>query len=107
MAFGTGRDGTAVAEGVDMGRRLHTVALAWTRLVLFASALAVLTPAPAQAEDIWCRLFGAGCGGGGGSASQSTTQRDVPEIDPGTLASGIALAAGGAAILRDRVRRRR
>jgi hypothetical protein len=85
-----------------MGRRLHTA----VRLFFVAGSLAVLTPAPAQAEDIWCRLFGAGCAGGG-SASQNSTQRNAPEIDPGALSSAIALAAGGAAILRDRVRRRR
>lgn len=76
--------------------------------VLYTAALAsfvLLLPLPAHA-DIWCEIFNVGCGGGG-STTQSSTERDAPEIDSGALAHALALAVGGAAILRDRVRRRR
>lgn len=88
-----------------MGRRLGDAALVGTRVLVAAAALSVLAPVPAHA-DLWCDIFNVGCGGGG-STTQSNTERDAPEIDPGALASALALAAGGAAILRDRVRRRR
>lgn len=72
--------------------------------VLYGAALAalVMTPRPAHA-DIWCEIFNVGCGGG--STAQSSTERDAPEIDPAAVANGIALAMGGAAILRGRRRR--
>jgi hypothetical protein len=89
-----------------MNSRLRTYVLAGGRAFLVAGSLAVLTPGPAHADDLWCRIFGVGCGGSG-STTASSTERDAPEIDPGALASAIALAAGGAAILRGRVRRRR
>jgi len=89
-----------------MGRRLRIRALVGSRALLAALSLTVLAPMPAHADDIWCRIFNVGCGGGG-TTTQSNTERDAPEIDPGALANAIALAAGGAAILRDRVRRRR
>jgi hypothetical protein len=88
-----------------MGRRIGGRALVGTRLLFAAVALSALAPIPAHA-DVWCDIFNVGCGGGG-STTQSNTQRDAPEIDPGALANAIALAAGGAAILRDRARRRR
>ena len=90
-----------------MGRRLYTRVLVGSRVLFVALSLSMLTPAAAHAEDIWCRVLSIGCSGGGGTTSESNTERDAPEIDPGTVASAIALAAGGAAILRDRVRRRR
>ena len=85
--------------------RLHTTVLVGSRMLFVAMAFALLTPKAAQAADIWCRWFGAGCSDGG-SASQNSA-RETPEIDPNALGSAIALAAGGAAIFRDRVRRRR
>jgi hypothetical protein len=88
-----------------MGRRLGDRALVGTRVLFAAVALAVLAPIPAHA-DIWCDIFSLGCGGGGTTA-RSNTERDAPEIDPGALANAIALAVGGAAIVRDRGRRRR
>lgn len=89
-----------------MNRRLRTNVRAGARGLLTAGFLVALTAGPAQADDFWCRVFGVGCGGSG-ATSASNTQRDAPEIDPGAVASALALAAGGAAILRDRVRRRR
>jgi len=88
-----------------MGRRLGDRALVGARALFAAVAFSVLAPIPAHA-DIWCDIFNVGCGGGG-TTTQSNTERDAPEIDPGALANAIALAVGGAAILRDRVRRRR
>jgi len=77
------------------------------RIVTAAILLCASSPANAQA-DMWCWLFGSGCGGGHGTTTnQGSTQRATPEIDPNTLANAIALAAGGAALLGDRVRRRR
>jgi len=76
-------------------------------IVCAMTVLGVLSPTPARA-DVWCWLFGSGCDGR--SASRDTSsQRDggAPEIDPGTLGSALALAGGGAAILADRLRRRR
>ena len=89
-----------------MGRRIGGRALVGTRVFFAAVALSVLAPMPAHADDIWCAIFNVGCGGNG-TTTQSGTERDAPEIDPGALANAIALAAGGAAILRGRVRRRR
>lgn len=78
-------------------------------LALQAAALAVVlsgvAPTPAHA-DVWCWLFG-GCGGSSNASHQTSTNRNTPEIDPGALANAIALAVGGAALLSDRVRRRR
>ena len=71
-------------------------------------ALTVFAPPPAHA-DLWCWLFNSGCGGSDSATSSQQTlpDRAAPEVDPGTLAGAIALAAGGAAMLSDRVRRRR
>lgn len=88
-----------------MGRSLGGRALVSTRALFAAVGLSLLAPMPAHA-DIWCAIFNVGCGGGG-TTTQSSTDRDAPEIDPGALANAIALAVGGAAIVRDRVRRRR
>lgn len=71
-----------------------------------AVVLAVLTPTPAHA-DFWCWLFGSGCGKGGASEQQASPQRGAPEIDPGALGNAIALAAGGAVLVGNRLRRRR
>jgi len=49
--------------------------------------------------EYWCWLFGSGCGG----SREASSQQGVPEIDPGALVSAIALAAGGVAMLSDRV----
>jgi hypothetical protein len=81
-------------------------ALAW-RAGAFALALSAIAPAPAHA-DLWCWLFGSGCDDGRATSSQETLPGTAaPEVDPGTLAGAVALAAGGAALLTDRVRRRR
>ena len=78
------------------------------RVIMLAGILAVVSPRPAVAGDLWCWLFNSGCGGRGSSAEQETLpDRSTPEIDPGLVAGAIALAAGGAAMLSDRVRRRR
>jgi hypothetical protein len=76
--------------------------------VVFA-AVVLLASAPMRAEaDVWCWLFGSGCGAGRGTTTTSgSPDRAAPEIDPNALACAIALAAGGAAVLGDRVRRRR
>lgn len=90
-----------------MGRGFRTRTRRGLRVVLAGVLLLASTPVRAEA-DVWCWLFGSGCGGRGGAAtSQSAPDRATPEIDPSTLASAIALAAGGAALLGDRVRRRR
>lgn len=90
-----------------MGRLIRTrlsLALGAATLMILCS---VVAPASAHA-DWWCWLFGDGCGGSHGDASQQTLpDRSAPEFDPGVLAGAIALAAGGAAMLSDRVRRRR
>jgi len=76
--------------------------------VLLAAALFAARPSVAEA-GFWCWLLG-DCGGGAGGSTttqQRAPERAAPEVDPRTLASAIALAAGGAALLRDRLRRRR
>jgi hypothetical protein len=87
-----------------MGSRTRSGLRIFTAVILLSAS----SPATAHA-DMWCWLFGSGCGGGGHdtATSQSAPQRATPEIDPNALASAIALAAGGAALLGDRVRRRR
>jgi len=75
------------------------------RAAAFVVVLSGLAPTSAHA-DVWCWLFG-GCGGSGNAAQQTSPNRSTPEIDPGALANAIALAIGGAALLTDRVRRRR
>jgi hypothetical protein len=92
---------------VVMGTELRIRARHDLRVVVAAGLL--LASAPARAEaDMWCWLFGSGCGGGSGATTrQGSPDRVAPEIDPNALACAIALAAGGAALLGDRVRRRR
>lgn len=75
------------------------------RVALLTSLLAVTTPARAEA-DFWCWLFGSGCSGNGNGTTERAN-REAPEIDPNALAGAFALAAGGAAMLGDRLRRRR
>ena len=76
------------------------------RIVVASAMFSVIAPQPANA-GLWCWLFG-GCGDGRGVTHESAApEQAAPEIDPGALASAIALAAGGAAMLSDRVRRRR
>ncbi|MCC6849114.1 MAG: hypothetical protein IT294_11495 [Deltaproteobacteria bacterium] len=78
------------------------------RAAAVAIAAAVVSPVPAHA-DFWCWLLG-DCGDGGRgstSARETSPEQGAPEIDPGTLAGAAAVAAGGAALLGDRVRRRR
>jgi len=72
------------------------------RIVFVAMMFSATAPPNAEAS-IWCWLFGSGCGG----SREASSQQGVPEIDPGALVSAIALAAGGVAMLSDRVRRRR
>ncbi len=88
---------------MGLGFRMR-MTLALRALALMAT-LSAVAPTPAHA-DIWCWLFG-GCGHGSSAAQQTTPDRSTPEIDPGTLLNALALAAGGAALLSDRVRRRR
>ena len=91
-----------------MGSDFRTRALNSFRVVTVALLLSASSPANAEA-NVWCWLFGSGCGGGadGTTTSQGSPERATPEIDPNALANAIALAAGGAALLGDRVRRRR
>lgn len=70
-----------------------------------AVMLGVLSPTPARA-DFWCWLFGSGCGGGTAN-EQVASPQGAPEVDPGTLASALALVAGGTVVLGSALRRRR
>jgi hypothetical protein len=88
-----------------MGSGLQRRASLTLRAAFMAVIISALSPTAAHA-DFWCWLVG-NCGGGGGTTHESSPQREAPEIDPGALASAIALAAGGAVLLGDRVRRRR
>ena len=90
-----------------MGSGFRERALNGLRVVTAAVLLSASSPANAEA-NVWCWLFGSGCDGGGGTTTnQGSPEHATPEIDPNALASAIALAAGGAALLGDRVRRRR
>ena len=91
-----------------MGSGFRKRALNGFRVVTAAVLLSASSPANAEA-NMWCWLFGSGCGGGGGgtTTSEGSPNRATPEIDPNALANAIVLAAGGAALLGDRVRRRR
>ena len=40
------------------------------------------------------------------TASAIVTRPSAPEVDPGTIASAVALAIGGLAVLTDKLRRR-
>ncbi len=101
-----GGTGVALEEGMRGSFRWRT------RSFLQAASLAVMLSAlsPSAAEaGFWCWLVG-NCGDGRSSSSttrQSAPEHGAPEIDPGALASAIALALGGAALIGDRVRRRR
>ncbi|MCC6766029.1 MAG: hypothetical protein IT293_15335 [Deltaproteobacteria bacterium] len=91
-----------------MDDRTHRRARLAVRAALFAIAATALSPVPARA-DFWCWLLG-DCGNGGRdatSAREAAPEQGAPEIDPGTLAGALAVATGGAAMLGDRVRRRR
>ncbi len=66
--------------------------LSFLGVTAFAVALAITTPTPAHA-------FLDGLLGGDGP------DNGAPEIDPSAIGSAVALALGGAAMLRDRVRR--
>lgn len=46
-------------------------------------------------------------GGGGGRGGGGRSGGSVPEIDPGSAGAAIAIAAGGMAVLRDKIRRKR
>lgn len=92
-----------------MGRGYRSRVQVVLRAIVVAALLCAARPSVAEAS-FWCWLLG-DCGGHG-TGTSTTSERDAPvratpEIDPGTLASAIALAAGGAAMLGDRVRRRR
>jgi hypothetical protein len=76
------------------------------RAALVALSVSLMAPAPAHA-DFWCWLFNSGCNGGGPATQQTSERAAAPEIDPNALVNALALVAGGAAILADRVRRRR
>jgi hypothetical protein len=90
-----------------MGSDLGTRGRLAVRAGALAVTLSVLAPASAHA-DLWCWLFNSGCDGSRSTSSQATSSgTGAPEIDPGALAGAIALAAGGVAMLNDRVRRRR
>jgi hypothetical protein len=88
-----------------MGSKFRTPVVLGLRAAFAVVMFSAIAPAPAEAS-LWCWLLGAGCGGNA-TNRESAAQREAPEIDPGGLASAIALAAGGAAMLSDRVRRRR
>lgn len=90
-----------------MGRGFCTRKGGTLRAAVLALTLVAMRPSVAEA-GFWCWLLG-DCGGGGGSGTsqQRAPESAAPEVDPGTLATAIALAAGGAAVLGDRVRRRR
>ena len=75
------------------------------RAAFLALAVSMMAPAPAHA-DFWCWLFKTGCGGGGPTTNQTSERTAAPEIDPQALAGTLALLAGGASILADRIRRR-
>jgi hypothetical protein len=87
-----------------MERNIRGRVASGIRLVILGLMLSTIAPRTAEAS-LWCWLFGSDCDGGG--TQRTTSQRAIPEIDFGTLPSAIALAAGGAAMLSDRVRRRR
>ncbi len=73
--------------------------------LVLAVMLSVTTATNAEA-GFWCWIFGSGCGRGG-TTQQTSPTRGAPELDPQMLAGVVALAAGGAALIGDRVRRRR
>ncbi len=90
-----------------MGRTLRARIRVGLRIGIVAVLVSATTPSRADAS-LWCWLFGSDCGGGStATEQQGSPGRATPEIDPNALASAVALAAGGAAVLRDRVRRRR
>ena len=74
------------------------------RAAFVALCVSLMAPAPAHA-DFWCWLFNSGCGGGP-TTHQTSERAAAPEIDPNALADTLALLAGGASILADRLRRR-
>ena len=88
-----------------MRGRLHRRARALSGAAAVAVMVTIVAPAPAHA-DFWCWLFKSGCDGGP-TTQQSSDRAAAPEIDPQALAGTLAMLAGGAAILADRVRRRR
>ena len=90
---------------VVVGLGIRTRMTLASRAAALAVVLSAVAPASAHA-DMWCWLFGS-CGGSSHASQQTSPNRSTPEIDPGALASAIALAVGGAALLSDRVRRRR
>jgi len=87
------------------GRFQRRIGLAM-RAAVVTVVLSALAPAPAHA-DLWCWLFNSGCEGGGGTKTTSASDTAAPEIDPAAFANALALLAGGAAVLTDRLRRRR
>jgi len=88
-----------------MRRRLHRRARLVGRAAVLVVMLSAIVPAPAHA-DVWCWLFGSGCGGGSTAGAGQASERAAPEVDPNALANALALLAGGAAIFTDRLRRR-
>lgn len=85
-----------------MRGRVHRRTSMVGRAAVAAVMLSAVVPAPAHA-DVWCWLFGSGCGS---TARQASSERAAPEVDPRAVADVAALLAGGAAILTDRLRRR-
>ena len=84
---------------------VHTRAFGVLSTLVVAGMLSAMSPSIAEA-GFWCWLVG--CGDDSGTATRQTSpQVGAPEIDSGALANAIALAAGGAALLGGRVRRRR
>ena len=75
------------------------------RAAVAAVMLSTIAPAPASA-DVWCWLFGTGCGGGSSTSQSSQRTSAAPEVDPSAIPSVLALLAGGAAVVSDRLRRR-
>jgi hypothetical protein len=96
-------------SGVGMRRGVRTRVVngirSGIRIVVAAMMFSMIAPQPADA-GFWCWLFD-NCDTGSATHESGAPQQAAPEIDPGALASAIALATGGAAMLSGRVRRRR
>src|SRR5205823_4724190 len=87
-----------------MRGRWNRRAALFGRAAVAAVILSTIAPAPASA-DVWCWLFGTGCGGGSTTNQPAERTSTAPEVDPSAIPSVIALLAGGAAVFSDRFRR--
>lgn len=84
-----------------MIRKVFQLALLGTVLAFSA------TSANAQSAS-WYSSSGGSSGGSssGGSSSGGSSGGGVPEVDPATIGSALALLCGGALMLTDRIRRK-